>query len=52
MMSSSVNKMVLFYACEVICKGVGDLATVGGLVLVVTTFWPLPDSFMFARLGN
>ena len=30
---------------EVICKGVGDLATVGGSVLVVTSFRPLPDSF-------
>jgi hypothetical protein len=29
----------------VIC--VGDLATIGGLVLVVTPVWPLPDSFSF-----
>ena len=26
---------------------VGDLATAGGSVLVVTSFWPLPDSFSY-----
>jgi len=35
----------------VICVGV--LATVGGLVVVVTPVRPVPDSFFsFARLGN
>jgi len=35
----------LFLSC------VGDLATVGGSMLVVTSFWPLSDSFSFCLRG-
>jgi len=38
-----VMPMKLFVRC------VGDLATVGGSVLVVTSFWPLPNSFVCLR---
>jgi len=37
--------MKLFIRC------VGDLATVGGSVLVVTSFRPLPDSFFVCLRG-
>jgi len=30
---------------------VGDLATAGGLVLVMTSFWPLPDFFSVCLRG-
>jgi len=41
----AVISMKLFVRC------VGDLATAGGLVLVVTSFWPLPDFFFVCLWG-
>jgi len=36
---------------KLIANSVGDVATVGGSVLVVTSFRPLPDSFFVCLCG-